>query len=328
MEIKNSEKLLDSLVINKVPSRKIYNQMVKQGKVNNDEIYIVNKEDDLPYKYSFTAQEGDTTFTFPFTVENPDDLNIFFNGLLITKNVNYSIENNTITLLDFTAEAGDNIVALNVRGIDPDEYSSNMIDNLNMTIETLDNKVAKLPANMDELMRTTKTNTMVSGAKITMANEYNPSTVNDVSTKGYVDQQILANKITKTSQLANDSGFLTNHLVSSVNGMIGNVSIKGAYINSYIGDGTSLTKTFTFNFEPALFILIRAVTNRKDSMISMLIINGMPYPYSIDGGFFANLKSTWSNNSITLTASTSNVRDAIQGSNYTYYYMAIPKFNN
>ena len=100
MEIKNNEKLLDSLVINKVPSRKIYNQMVKQGKVNNDEIYIVNKEDDLPYKYSFTAQEGDTTFTFPFTVENPEDLNIFFNGILMTKNINYTIQDNKIKLLE------------------------------------------------------------------------------------------------------------------------------------------------------------------------------------------------------------------------------------
>ena len=130
MEIKNNEKLLDSLVINKVPSRKIYNQMVKQGKVNNDEIYIVNKEDDLPYKYSFIAQEGDTTFTFPFTVENPEDLNIFFNGILMTKNINYTIQDNKIKLLDFAASANDSIIVLNIRGIEPEDYLLDVINDL------------------------------------------------------------------------------------------------------------------------------------------------------------------------------------------------------
>lgn len=327
MEIKNKETILNDLIINKIPSKSIYEQMVQEGKVNDNELYLIGDIEDLPYKYTFTAKEGDTSFTFPFDVKNMDDLNVFFNGLLMTKDINYSVSENTITLLDFVAEAGDNIVILNIRGIEPDEYASSIMDNLQTSMRILDAKVAELPENMNELMRTTQSNIMTSGSKITMAADYAPSATTDVSTKGYVDQQISVNRITKTSQLTNDSGFLTEHLVKSVNGMVGDVSIKGAYIGSYVGDGKSLSKTFTFDFNPAFFLLISVSTSNRQPISASLIINGMTYPiWFYNGGYGTSITATWSNNSITLTATLSNYLTVIQGNTYTYYYLAIPKF--
>lgn len=330
MEIKNNEKLLDSLVINKVPSRKIYNQMVKQGKVNNDEIYIVNKEDDLPYKYSFTAQEGDTSFTFPFTVENPEDLNIFFNGILMTKNINYTIQDNKIKLLDFAASANDSIIVLNIRGIEPEEYLSDIINDLqiikNDTIQTINNKMNELPKDMNEMLLTSKNNIMTTG-KITMDSTYTPSATGDLTNKKYVDQQIQNNKISKISQLTNDAGYLTSHLVRSVNGQIGDVSIKGAYIGKYLGDNKT-TKTLNFNFEPGYFIIISTQSSNGNVQNSMMGINGMKFPYFIGSNYGTQITLTWNSNSIVINTAYTNYTAVFNNSSYYYYYMAIPKFNN
>ena len=305
MEIKNNEKLLDSLVINKVPSRKIYNQMVKQGKVNNDEIYIVNKEDDLPYKYSFIAQEGYTTFIFPFTVENPEDLNIFFNGILMTKNINYTIQDNKIKLLDFAASANDSIIVLNIRGIEPEDYLLDVINDLqiikNDTIQAIDNKISKLPKDMNEMLLTSKNNIMTTG-KITMNSTYTPSNTGDLTDKKYVDQQIQNNKISKVSQLTNDAGYLTSHLVRSVNGMTGDISIKGAYVGSYIGNN-ALTKTLNFNFEPAYLMLFMVQTNAGTAQNYMCGIQGMKYPFPNNNGTYVSF--TWNSKSVIITAASS-----------------------
>lgn len=328
MEIKNNEKLLDSLVINKVPSRKIYNQMVKQGKINNDEIYIVNKEDDLPYKYSFTAQEGDTTFTFPFTVENPEDLNIFFNGILMTKNINYTIQDNKIKLLDFAASANDSIIVLNIRGIEPEDYLLDVINDLqiikNDTIQAIDNKISELPKDMNEMLLTSKNNIMTTG-KITMNSTYTPSNSGDLTDKKYVDQQIQNNKISKVSQLTNDAGYLTSHLVRSVNGMTGDISIKGAYVGSYIGNN-ALTKTLNFNFEPAYLMVFMVQTNTGTAQNYMCGIQGMKYPFPNNNGTYVSF--TWNSKSVIITAASSYYISIFNNNGYTYYYIAIPKFNN
>lgn len=329
MEIKNNEKLLDSLVINKIPSKKIFNQMIQEGKVNDDEIYMVLEHEDLPYKYTFTAQEGDTTFTFPFIVKNPEDLNIFFNGILMTKNINYIIQDNKIKLLDFAASVNDSIIVLNVRGVEPEEYLSDVINDLqiikNDTIQAIDNKMSELPEDMNEMLLTSKNNIMTTG-KITMNSSYTPSSPEDLTDKKYVDQQIQNNKISKVSQLTNDVGYLTSHLVRSVNGQIGDVSIKGAYIGNYIGDN-SLTKTLNFDFEPVC-IIIFCVQKSNDLVVSMFAgLNGMKYPWN-NQNTSAYTSLTWNNNSITITSKTTSYIGPFNNSNNKYYYMAIPKFNN
>ena len=48
MEIKNNEKLTETLVINKVPSKKIFNQMIEQGLVNDDELYVIT-DNETPF---------------------------------------------------------------------------------------------------------------------------------------------------------------------------------------------------------------------------------------------------------------------------------------
>lgn len=328
MEIKNNEKLLDSLVINKIPSKKIFNQMIQEGKVNDDEIYMVLEHEDLPYKYTFTAQEGDTTFTFPFIVKNPEDLNIFFNGILMTKNINYIIQDNKIKLLDFAASVNDSIIVLNVRGVEPEEYLSDVINDLqiikNDTIQAIDNKMSELPEDMNEMLLTSKNNIMTTG-KITMNSSYTPSSPEDLTDKKYVDQQIQNNKISKVSQLINDVGYLTSHLVRSVNGMTGDISIKGAYVGSYIGNN-ALTKTLNFNFEPAYLMLFMVQTNADTAQNYMCGIQGMKYPFPNNNGTYVSF--TWNSKSVIITATNSYYTNIFNNSSYTYYYMAIPKFNN
>ena len=302
--------------------------MIQEGKVNNDEIYMVLDHEDLPYKYTFIAQEGDTIFTFPFIVKNPEDLNIFFNGILMTKNINYIIQNNKIKLLDFAASANDSIIVLNIRGIDPEDYLSDVINDLqiikNDTIQAIDNKMSELPEDMNEMLLTSKNNIMTTG-KITMSSSYTPSSSEDLTDKKYVDQQIQNNKISKVSQLTNDVGYLTSHLVRSVNGMTGDISIKGAYVGSYIGNN-ALTKTLNFNFEPAYLMLFMVQTNAGTAQNYMCGIQGMKYPFPNNNGTYVSF--TWNSKSVIITATNSYYTNIFNNSSYTYYYMAIPKFNN
>lgn len=116
MEIKNNEKLTETLVINKVPSKKIYNQMIEQGLVNNDEIYIITDNETPFYKYNIKCEKGQSSFTIPFDLENTETINVYYNGLLMINEVNYQIENKTINLLGFTAAANDYITIMGVQG--------------------------------------------------------------------------------------------------------------------------------------------------------------------------------------------------------------------
>lgn len=116
MEIKNNEKLFDSLIINKVPSKKIYNQMIEQGLVNDDELYIIPDNGTPFYKYNIKCEEGQSSFTIPFDLENTETINVYYNGLLMINEVNYQIEDKTINLLGFIAAANDYITIMGVQG--------------------------------------------------------------------------------------------------------------------------------------------------------------------------------------------------------------------
>lgn len=116
MEIKNNEQSFDSLVINKIPSKKIFNQMIEQDLVNDDELYIITENETPFYKYNIKCEEGQSSFTIPFDLENTETINIYYNGILMINNVNYQIEDKTINLLGFTAEANDYITIMGVQG--------------------------------------------------------------------------------------------------------------------------------------------------------------------------------------------------------------------
>ena len=116
MEIKNNEKSFDSLIINKVPSKKIFNQMIEQDIVNDDELYIITENETPFYKYNIKCEEGQSSFTIPFDLENTETINIYYNGLLMINEVNYQIEDKTINLLGFVAAANDYITIMGVQG--------------------------------------------------------------------------------------------------------------------------------------------------------------------------------------------------------------------
>ena len=45
MALTHSEKTVSSLKINKVPSKAVYQKMIDQGLINNDELYLVQEPD-------------------------------------------------------------------------------------------------------------------------------------------------------------------------------------------------------------------------------------------------------------------------------------------
>ena len=127
MEIKNNEKLTETLVINKVPSKKIFNQMIEQGLVNDDELYIITDNETPFYKYNIKCKKGQSSFTIPFDLENTETINIYYNGLLMINEINYQIENKTINLLNFTTEDNDYITVMGVQGAIAIEISEDII---------------------------------------------------------------------------------------------------------------------------------------------------------------------------------------------------------
>lgn len=116
MEIKSNENLLDFLTINRIPSKKIYNQMAKQGLINDNELYIITNNNNDYYKYTFTAIDKQSSFTIPFDYEDSETLNVFYNGILMINNLNYKISDKKIQLIDFTANANDTITVMGIEG--------------------------------------------------------------------------------------------------------------------------------------------------------------------------------------------------------------------
>lgn len=58
MALTSTSKQISSLKINKVPSAAIYAELVKQNKVNDNELYLVEEADHIVNKFTFTATEG------------------------------------------------------------------------------------------------------------------------------------------------------------------------------------------------------------------------------------------------------------------------------
>jgi hypothetical protein len=107
--------------------------------------------------------------------------------------------------------------------------------------------------------------------------------------------------------------------------MTGDISIKGAYVGSYIGNN-ALTKTLNFNFEPAYLMLFMVQTNAGTAQNYMCGIQGMKYPFPNNNGIYVSF--TWNSKSVIITAANSYYTSIFNNNGYTYYYIAIPKFNN
>lgn len=216
MALTHSSKQISSLKINKVPSAAVYAKMVEQNLINDDELYLVQETEHVVNKFIFTATAGQSTFTIPFDFEDSSALTVYYNGIMMKETDNYTVSGKNITLVDFTAEAGDYLTVMGIEGaaaIDFGKDAEKAIAEINATkesatteingiktsatneittvktkaIKDINDLIATLPSDTASLMFVNKTNIMAADGKITMNNAYNPSANGDVATKKYVD---------------------------------------------------------------------------------------------------------------------------------------------
>lgn len=165
----------------------------------------ITANDHIVNRFTFTATEGQSTFTIPFDFEDSSALTIYYNGVMMKETDNYIVSGKVITLVDFTAEANDYLTVMGIEGaaaIDYGKEAENAIKQINATkesatteintvkanaIKDINDLVANLPSDTASLMFINKTNTMAANGKITMASTYNPSDSGDIATKKYVD---------------------------------------------------------------------------------------------------------------------------------------------
>ena len=184
-----------------------------------------------PNRFTFTATAGQSTFTIPFDFEDSSALTVYYNGIMMKETDNYTVSGKDITLVDFTAEAGDYLTVMGIEGaaaIDFGEEATKAIAQMNTAkseaitainniksqasteintvksqasteintvksnaITEINNLVATLPSDTSSIMFLNKTNTMTANGKITMDSTYTPSSNGDVATKKYVDNKSL-----------------------------------------------------------------------------------------------------------------------------------------
>lgn len=219
MALTHSSKQISSLKINKVPSAAVYDKMVAQNLINDDELYIVQETEHVINKFTFTATVGQSTFTIPFDFEDSSALTLYYNGVMMKETDNYTVSGKVITLAGFTAEAGDYLTVMGIEGaaaIDFGSEAADAIAQINATkesatteingiktsatneittvktnaIKDINNLVATLPSDTTSLMFVNKTNTMAANSKITMDSKYTPSDDYDIATKKYVDEHV------------------------------------------------------------------------------------------------------------------------------------------
>lgn len=200
--------------------------MKDQNLINENELYLVDgSEID---KYTFTATAGQNTFTIPFEFDGSSSLTLYYNGVMMKENDNYTISGNVITLVDWTAEEGDYITVMGIQGAaaidfakDADKYMKQMEDKaaevkadltstattaknditstastskteINTIVSTgkndLNNLISTLPDNWNNVMDKNSANVMGANGKITMDSSYVPSGDNDLVTMKYVSE--------------------------------------------------------------------------------------------------------------------------------------------
>ena len=220
MALTHSSKQISSLKINKVPSAAVYDKMVAQNLINDDELYIVQETEHVINKFTFTATAGQSTFTIPFDFDDSSALTLYYNGVMMKETDNYTVSGKVITLAGFTAEADDYLTVMGIEGaaaIDFGDEATKAINQMNTAkteaiteitnikttasseintikenaLAEVDAKIADLPQGSENIMYINKTNTMTSTGKITMNNAYVPSNDTDLTTKKYVDNKSL-----------------------------------------------------------------------------------------------------------------------------------------
>lgn len=216
MALTSTSKQISSLKINKVPSAAVYDKMVAQNLINDDELYLVQEAEHVINKFTFTATAGQSTFTIPFDFNNSSALTVYYNGVMMKETDNYTVSGKVITLAGFTAEADDYITVMGIEGaaaIDFGQEATDAIAQMNTAksetitainniksqtsteintvksnaITEINNLVDTLPSDTSSIMFLNKTNVMTANGKITMDSSYTPGADGDIATKKYVD---------------------------------------------------------------------------------------------------------------------------------------------
>ena len=172
-----------------------------------------------PNRFTFTATANQSTFTIPFDFEDSSALTVYYNGIMMKETDNYTVSGKDITLVGFTAEAGDYLTVMGIEGaaaIDFAQEATDAIAQMNTAksetitainniksqasteintvksnaITEINNLVATLPSDTSSIMFLNQTNTMTANGKITMDSTYTPSANGDVATKQYVDNHV------------------------------------------------------------------------------------------------------------------------------------------
>lgn len=164
--------------------------------------------DHIVNRFTFTATANQSTFTIPFDFKDSSALTVYYNGIMMKETDNYTVSGKDITLVGFTAEAGDYLTVMGIEGAAAIDYGkeaaeaikqiqavkTSAINEINTiktdTINEINDVVAGLPQDLSSIMSTNKTNTMTANGKITMDSTYTPSANGDVATKQYVDNHV------------------------------------------------------------------------------------------------------------------------------------------
>ena len=173
--------------------------MYNEGLIETDQLYLVEGTD--LNKFTFTAEENQSTFTIPFEFEDSGALTVYYNGVMMKENDNYTITNNTITLVDWSASKGDYITVMGIEAaaaINIDEKINliqQTVDDAKKTMDTkvieaiqqIDDKLATVPDDVTQAIYKNKSNTMTKDGRITMDSTYVPTADMELATKKYVD---------------------------------------------------------------------------------------------------------------------------------------------
>ena len=180
MAITHTDQNVDRLTINRVPSTSVLKKMKTQNLIKENELYLVDGSE--VNKYTFTASAGQTTFDIPFSFDSSNMLTLYYNGIMMKENDNYTISGNVITLVDWATEEGDYIVVMGVEGTTPpdfttkaEEYLAEIDTKKAASTEELNNKVSSCTNELNNIYNTdTKAiNTLVNNGKTQLNNLIN-----------------------------------------------------------------------------------------------------------------------------------------------------------
>lgn len=259
--ITSTNQNINNLIINKVPSPQVFQKMREQNLINDNELYLVDGSEFN--KVTFNVTENQSSFTIPFDFNGIETVTVYYNGVMMKAEDNYTITDHTINLVNWNAVPGDYITVMGLEGataIDFSQEAINAVTTINNSVagakEEISNKVTEAENTIQDLLNTVpddvtlalyknKTNIMTSTGEILMDTNYVPMKDNAVATKGYVDNNASLFSSTKQGVVpasgGGDSKYLrADGVWSELTPAVGNTSDYAIYIgNSEPDSGTT-----------------------------------------------------------------------------------------